>query len=200
MSVQSDIHEFLASVAKGHNGDFVPMEPGTMADQVGVSRNKINKTLFNLSTTGKIELQRAENGRNIIGFKVLEGPVQRQRNGTKRLTRTRLAEPVTIQPGQVKRRRTLPTPAIDAYAHSKETFNRLTTELGEYITAEFNTNPIAEEALMLRERLDSIEGQWSDMRARLDEAEREARALRGRHQRELAEAVAKEGTAVSHGD
>src|SRR5687768_7137593 len=147
MSVQSDVHSFLATVAKGSsNGDYIPMDPGKVADQVGTTRNKVNKTLFNLTQAGKIELERGPNGRSITGFKLLTEPAVQTRT-IRKGGRTRLSTPSVIQPGQTMRRRSIQTPRLDEYEHSKAKFERLTRELGDLVTAEFRADPYAEEGL-----------------------------------------------------
>lgn len=193
MSVQSDVHEFLATVANGANGDFLPMDPGKVAEQVGTTRNKVNKTLFNLTQAGKIELQRGSNGRSITGFKLLAGPSETKEPRTiRRQGRQRLASPMTLTPEQARRpRRSWHTPALDDYAASKEKYERLTAELGDLVTAEFKENPWAEEGLILRERLLHIEGTYGEVMSENETLKRDLRALRGRVNRELAESVTK---------
>lgn len=199
MSVQADVHAFLTSVAKGAtNGDFIPMDPGKVAEQVGTTRNKVNKTLFNLNVTKKIELQRGPNGRTIVGYRVLEEPSDRRRTVARRpVGRPRLSQPVVIQPG-APRRRGLPTPHLDEYSAGKEKFDRLREELGDLIDAQFRANPYAEEGLMLKERLASVEEHYAQVLHENETMARDLRALRGRVNRELREEVerseAKENT------
>jgi hypothetical protein len=196
MSVQSDVHTFLATVAKGADGDFVTMDPGKVAEQVGTTRNKVNKTLFNLTATGKIELQRGKNGRSITGFKLLEGPGEpRTPRSVRKVGRPRLEGPVVIRPDQPRRRRGIPTPNLDDYASAKETFARLSDELGDLIDAQFRQNPWAEEGLLLRDRLAQIEGNYSVLVQENETLRRDVRALRGRVNRELAESVARSESA-----
>lgn len=202
MSVQSDIHGFLSTIAKGAtDGKFVPMDPGKVAEQVGVNRNKVNKTLFNLVHSGKIELQRGEDGRRIVGFKMLAEPSPPRVRRIENAGRQRLARPALLSPEQARtRRRSLPTPHLDEYAASKAKFERLTEELGDFVQAEFNENPYAEEGLALRERLQHIEGNWADLITERDELRRDLRALRGRVNRELAESIEANGQSVKGGD
>ena len=202
MSVQSDVHQFLASVAKGANGDFIAMDPGKVAEQVGTTRNKVNKTLFNLSVSKKIELQRGPNGRQIVGYKVLAEPSAPRTRAVRKVGRQRLSQPAVIYPNQpgAPRRRSIHTPHLDEYAASKEKFERLTTELGELVTAEFRENAYAEEGLMLRERLAGIEGSYGELMAANEAMTRDLRALRGRVNRELAESVEANGQSVKGGD
>lgn len=189
MSVQSDVHEFLATIAKGANGEYLPMDPGKVADQVGTSRNKVNKTLFNLTQSGKIELQRADNGRHIIGFKLLASPSEVKPRQIRRPGRPRLSSPAPITTDTPRRRR-VHTPALDEYASSKARFTQLTEELGELVTAEFRENRWAEEGLMLRERLEHMEEAYGPLLTENEGLKRDLRALRGRVNRELADSVA----------
>lgn len=204
MSVQSDVMDFLAAVAKGaESSDFLPMDPGKVAEQVGTTRNKVNKTLFNLTQTGKIELQRAQNGRNITGFKLLVDPATIRRRTTtngRTVKRERFSKPVTIGPDQPRRvmRRAWHTPALDEYAASKEKYRRLTEELGDLVEAQFKENAYAEEGLMLRERLMAIEENYGPLHNENESLKRELRVLKGRVHRELAESVAK--TERAYGD
>jgi len=189
LSVQSEIHEFLASVAKDQpDGKFLPLDPGTLATQVGTSRNKVNKTLYNLNVSNKIELERGANGRSITGFKLLAGPSEKPRVARKP-GRPRLDSPIVLHPGTVRRRRGLPTPNLDEYAAAKEKFGRMRDELGDLISAEFRTNPYAEEGLMLRDHLASIEDHYAETSAKVEGLERDLRALRRLQSREMAEAV-----------
>ena len=192
MSVQSDIHDFLATVAKGSNGGYVPMDPGKVATQVGTTRNKVNKTLFNLRVGGKIELQRGKNGRSITGYKLLAEPVETKPRAIRKQGRQRLDSPVTVSPDQPRRKpRSWHTPALDQYEASKAKFTRLTEDLGDLVTAEFRENQWAEEGLMVKGRLEGIEGQWGAVTHENDELKREVRVLRGRVNRELSESVAR---------
>jgi hypothetical protein len=188
--VQSEIHEFLASVAKGQpDSKFIPLDPGTLATQVGTSRNKVNKTLFNLRVTDKIELERGPNGRSITGFKLLAGPAERKRVARKP-GRQRLDTPAVLNPGAPRRRsRGLPTPALDDYALAKQKFGRMRDELGDLVTAEFKTNPYAEEGLMLRDHLASVEEHYAETSGKVEGLERDLRALRRLQNREMAEGV-----------
>ena len=200
MSAQSEIHTFLAQVAKGSSGDFVPMDPGEVARQTGIARNMVNKTLFNLTSTGKLELKRGENGRSIVGFKVLAQPGEARRQP--RVNGTAMHRPTVMQGGMTARklRRTVQTPHVDQYASAKDRFESMRSELGPLIDAKFNEDPMAEEALMLRARLDQIEGGWNEMAEELAITKRDLESLRRSSRRELAEAVSRSGATVQHGD
>lgn len=202
MSVQSDVHEFLTTVAKGTtNGHFIPMDPGRVAEQVGTTRNKVNKTLFNLTQSGKIELERGPNGRTITGFKLLQEPADNRRKPgvVRKIGRQRLAQPAVLMPDQARRRRPLPTPHLDEYESGKEKFERLQAELGDLIDAQFRANPYAEEGLMLRDRLASVEAHYAEVMRENESMSRDLRALRGRVEREIASNVAR-GEQANAGD
>lgn len=191
MSVQSDVHDFLTTIAKGSNGDFIPMDPGKVAEQVGTTRNKVNKTLFNLSHSDKIELQRGQNGRTIIGYKLLAEPSVKPRAVAK-VGRERLSSPLRLDPNRTRRKpRGYVTPALDEYEASKAKFERLTTELGDLITAEFKDNAYAEEGLLLKRRLEAVEEHYHELNEEVGTLRSEVRILRGRVGRENAETVAR---------
>lgn len=178
MSVQFQVHEFLATSAKDRADEWIAMDPGQVADGCGLDRNKVNKTLFNLSHAGKIELQRGPNGRSIIGYKLLAPPSARAvATPITRLPRRRFENPVKVMPGQ-RRRSSVPTPHLDEYANAKDRFAILTEQFGELVEATFHANAYAEEGLLLRERLAASEQQWIDMRAELDACQRELRMSR----------------------
>jgi len=191
MSVQSDVHEFLATVAEGANGEFIPMDPGKVAEQIGTSRNKVNKTLFNLTQSGKIELQRGANGRSITGYKLLAAPAPQSRT-IRKPRRERLSSPLRLDANRTRRKpRGWHTPVLDEYEASKAKFERLTTELGDLITAEFKDNPYAEEGLMLKRRLEAVEEHYHTLNEEVGTLRSEVRILRGRVSRENAETVAR---------
>ena len=68
------------------------------------------------------------------------------------------------------------------------------------MTAEFKTNPYAEEGLRLRDRLATLEPQYSEMARELEQANRDLRALRREHQNDMAADAIKRGAVATHGD
>lgn len=203
MSVQNDIHNYLATMAKGATGDYVPATPEMVSTQLGVERNKVNKTFFNLMTHNKIEVLRGPNGRSIIGYRLIAEPgaPKREVRVPRQVDRERQAEVVVVAPGaHLTRRRGLLTPSLDAYADAKHRFLGVKEEFGGLVEASFNENPYAEEGLQLKGRLESIETQWSELRRRLDETERELKYLRGSRRDELAKSAIESGAMVQHGD
>jgi hypothetical protein len=198
--VQGDIAEYLRRFSPDAQG-YIPLTPDQMAAQTGYARVKVNKSLFNLMSRGRIELIRGPNGRAIIGYRNLDAPDRRRRsNGTTPTPeRVRLATPVVVPPAQ-PRPRGIMTPALDEYTRAKGRFNQLVNELGPLVEARFEENRYAEEGLRLRDRLNLIEPQFGQLRRELDEANRDLRVLRGRKQAEMTEAAITAGAMVQHGD
>jgi len=185
MSVQGDIFAFLQTHEPGERG-YVPMTSPQMAIQGGWNRDRVNSVLFSLMTSGRIELIRGSNGRNIIGYKVLEPHRQVRQAPTPR------AELVST--------RRVPTPHLDAYIAAKAKFDHLVADLGPLVHAEFSEDPYAEEGLRLLDRLNRIEPQFGDLRRELDEAQRDLRHLRGRVRSEMAASAVSEGATIVNGD
>lgn len=199
MSAQGQVTDFLRSLKP--EGDVLRLDPNKVALQTGVSREQVNKTLYNLKAHGRIELLRDEGGRAITGIKVIDLE-PRQRGGARvkgqsaeKHTRVRGSEETVT-----RRFASLRTPMLDDYQRAKSRFEQMTSDFGDLVEATFRENPYAEEGLRLRERLAHIEAQYSDLRAERDELERDYRALRARKQATIAEEVAKNGTGVVHGD
>ena len=58
MSAQGDIATYLQSLSPEGGKDFIPITAEQVAQKTGVSRDKVNKTFYNLMTRGRIELVR----------------------------------------------------------------------------------------------------------------------------------------------
>lgn len=204
MSAQGQITEFLRALKP--EGDAVSLTPNQIALQTGVSREQVNKTLYNLSAHERVELVRGQNGREIVGLKLLDLE-PRQRGGarvkgdsaTKR-ERVRYAEPVAVEAHTPRRTVSVRTPMLDEYARAKSRFEQLKTDFGDLVEATFKENPYAEEALRLRDRLLVSEQQQSELRRERDEFERDFRALRARRHTEIAQEAAKNGAVATSGD
>lgn len=200
MSAQGEVTEFLRAMKP--KGDTLPITPNQIAIQTGISREQVNKTLYNLSARSRVELLRGDNGREIVGLKVLDLE-PRQRGGARKqnggVERVRYSDPVESQGGPA-RRLSLRTPALDEYARAKSRFDSIKADLGELVDATFRENPYAEEGLRLRERLANIEQQLIEVRHEKDEVERDYRSLRARKMADIAAEVERTGTQVKHGD
>lgn len=221
MSVQSQVTDFLSTLAKGAEGP-VTITPEQMALQMGLSRDKVNKTLSNLKARKRIELLRGKNGRDIIGYRMLEAPPDRRRRTSRYAEEDALAraEVVHLTPvpphtngqtnGKVtptdavrtwaRRGRQVYTPQLDAYVAARKKFAILTEELGDRIEATFREDPLAEEGLLLKERLLVVEEQLHEYRQRAEEAERERDALRTRHVQATTRKAVEAGAIVQHSD
>ena len=200
MSVQADVAEFLRRFEPDSTG-YIPLTPKEVAAQTGYSADKVNKTLFNLMIHGKIELVRGPNGRTILGYRNTDAPVDgrkaRGHGATSR--RERLSEPVTIHPGQAKPARgSVPTPHLDEYERQKKRFQSLVDELGPLVRAEFEQNTYAEEGLLMKARLASIEFDYSRIRRENEEMDRDLRTLRGRRHSDMTAAALRDGSMVTH--
>lgn len=200
MSVQSELVQFLRRFSPEPGLDYVPLTPEEVAAQTGYSREKVNKTLFNLMVHGKVELIRGPNGRQIIGFRNTDAPVDaRRREGAAppRQSRQRLPSPMLIEPGHAKPR-SFSTPRLDEYLEAKRKFQRLTEELGPLVRAEFEENPYAEEANQLRMRLAAVEADFIRLRNEHLQAVGDLRAIKGRRQAEMTRSAMEAGAIVVH--
>lgn len=199
MSAQGEVTEFLRAMKP--KGDTLPITPNQIAIQTGISREQVNKTLYNLSARSRVELLRGDNGREIVGLKLIDLE-PRQRGGARKkgggVERVRYADPVEVH--GTARRLSLRTPALDEYARAKSRFDSIKADLGELVEATFRENPYAEEGLRLRERLANIEQQLIEVRHEKDEVERDYRSLRARKMADIAAEVERTGTQVKHGD
>lgn len=208
MSMQQDLGQFLSSMAEGTIGKDVKMTPEQMALQTGIARDKVNKTLNNLSTRKRLELLRGENGRSIIGYRLLEPPTDRRRKASSNghvpvAAPKRRGRPPKVkveEPAPVRRRRFVITPMTDAYAESKARYNRFVETMGDRVEAHFKEDPLAEEAMALKERLDMVEEQLAEATRHNAELDRDNRALRTRHMQAVERKVMESGAAVVHGD
>ena len=212
MSMQADLSEFLTTLAHGATGEEVLITPEQMALQTGITRDKVNKTLNNLMTRKRIELLRGPNGRSITGYRLLEPPGDKRRRvdgaDGEAKPAPRSADKPAPQPAaepepEVRekrsyRRRYVFTPLLDNYQHQKQRFERLTSELGDRIEATFREDPMAEEALALKERLEVAEEQAADWRHKAEGWEHEARALRTRHMQAVERKAVEAGAMVQH--
>lgn len=204
MSAQGQITEFLRAMKT--EGEMLPVSPNQIAIQTGISREQVNKTLYNLKAHNRVELVRGDNGREIVGLKVIDlEPRQRggartpRSGGTDKHERVRYSDPVVIE-GATRRQLSIRTPAIDEYGKAKARFESLRSELGDMVEATFRENPYAEEGLRLKDRLASIEQQFSEVRREKDEVERDYRSLRARKLADIAAEAEKNGATVKHGD
>jgi biotin operon repressor len=203
MSAQGQITEFLRAMKP--EGDVLPITPNQIALQTGISREQVNKTLYNLKAHSRVELVRGDNGREITGLKVIDleprqrGGARTPRNGETKHERVRYSDPVVIE-GPTRRQVSIRTPAIDEYGKAKARFETMRAELGDLVEATFRENPYAEEGLRLKDRLANIEQQFTELRREKEEVERDYRSLRARKMADIAAEVEKNGATVKHGD
>ena len=208
MSMQADIQSFLVSMADGATDKDVRITPEQVALQTGVSRDKVNKTLHNLMTRKRIDLLRGENGRAIIGYRLLEPPPDGRRrahtNGSSRPSVPRAPRAATETTEKaapaVRRRRLVYTPLTDAYEESKVRYSIFVETLGDRIESSFKEDPQAEEAILLKERLALVEEQVHELRVANEELERDVRSLRTRHMRAVEQKASEAGAVLVHGD
>jgi hypothetical protein len=204
MSVQSDIYDFMAALRPEDDSTFVPMTAAQIAIQTGQARDKVNKTLHNLMTRGKIELQRGTNGRDIVGFRMLEPNDKRRRGRPPGVTteprpeRAIRALPAAVLDAPQRRSRMIATPRIDEYASKKARYDQLTRELGDYFEGSFRTDPLAEEAMFLRDRLAVVEEQLIEARRNLRDVTDERDALRTKHIQATTRKAVEAGAMVQH--
>jgi hypothetical protein len=183
MSITASITKTIVTLAP-NAGDSVDMEPKELAQRVGADRQKVNQVVFALAQKGVISTKRGSNGRSIVGLTMVD-PVTARRlaKGTSRGSRARKE---VVEEAVAKTR----TPHLDGYLRQKEHFVRLVKGLGDRIEATFREDPIAEEGLRLRARLEALEPQFSDLLKRASQEARDLRYLRERFKVEIADSVA----------
>ena len=207
MSTQGDIQSFMTALANGTPDHRVDITPDQIALQTGITRDKVNRTLHNMMVRDKVELLRAENGRTIIGFRMLDTPPDKRRKT--RAPALAVVEPQPVEepkpstnghsaPRTTRGRRVVYTPKLDEYARQKARFDKMVEEFGDRIEATFREDPMAEEALLLRERLDLVEDQAADWRHKAEGWEHEVNALRTRHIQAVERKAVEAGATVVH--
>src|SRR3990172_6317671 len=187
MSVTADITKTIVTLAP-NAGDTVDMEPRELAQRVGTDRQKVNQIVFALAQKGVITTKRGDTGRSIVGFTRVD-PVTARRlaKGTSRGARTRKE---VVDDATARTR----TPHLDLYLRQKEHFLRLVKGLGDRIEATFREEPMAEEGLRLRARLEALEPQFTDLLKRANQDARDLKYLRDRFKVEIADSVVTEST------
>ena len=211
MSAQGDITDFMVALSNGAPDRKVDITPDQIALQTGITRDKVNKTLHNLMTRDKVKLFRGPNGRSIVGFQMLETVDRRRTKEPAPVDVALAAQPVApakpstnghapAEPASPKRhyRRQVITPTLDEYVRQKSVYQRLVDELGDRVEATFREDPMAEEALQLRERLDIVEDQMLDWRHKAEGWEQEVKALRTRHVQAVERKAVEAGAVVQH--
>lgn len=213
MSAQSDITGFLGTLAKGSESEWIPMDMNRIALQTGYSRENVNKTIYNLARHGKIEVKKGDNGRAITAYKVVDlslkprGGAAHKREGTTTQSRAaarraEIAHPTQETPAPQITARAMRRgyPQTSSYAAQKARFDQVKEDFGDLVEATFKENPYAEEAVLLMQRLESLETQYIELRREHDETERELKYLRAKNRSELKEAAIASGAMVQHGD
>ena len=201
MSDSAAILAFLVERSGDKPGKKVKVDPGTIATETGITREKVNKTLANLRARGRVELLRGPNGRDIIGYELkpakpdlrsaanraaagrgpkrARGPVRLPRVGSPesdaKLTSLERSAPKLVERLTGGIRRPF-TPNIDRYATDKATFQNMRDMLGDrLVDATFKEDPVAEEALLIREQYDVLDRERKEWRLRAEAAERQLR-------------------------
>ena len=209
MSAQGDITDFMVAMSNGTPNGKVDITPDQIALQTGITRDKVNKTLHNLMTRGRVELFRGPNGRSITGYRMLEAPPDKRRKSAEAKPAESAPAPAPArsdghesepeaQPPKRHNRRIVYTPVLDEYLRQKAVFTRLVDQLGDRVEATFKDDPLAEEALQLRERLDLVEEQMLDWRHKAEGWEHETKALRTRHVQAVERKAVEAGAVVQH--
>lgn len=145
------IMDYLARVSPERLRTLLPSE---IAQATGVGMDRISKLLWSLEHTGRISLLR--DGRAVVGVREitrLEG-----RQGRK----------VQRAPGEPPKPREAPasvkTPLLDGYIADKEQAEQFATQsYSGRLQIKFQEDPLAEEAIKLREALVRMENQWREL-------------------------------------
>lgn len=206
MSAQGQIIDFIRSL-NAEPGSIIPLTTNQVALQTGINSQVVSKTFTTLKEQKRIEPQRGKNGRDIVGIKVLDLEPRRKgpRAGRAKVIRqaekhrrVRLAEPRQIVPAAQRRlgKVGVPTPMTDQYARAKTDFARIQSDLGDFIEAQFKPNPFAEEALVIRERLASMEAELIELRMTNEALAAENRGIIARKRTALADAAAQVEEAI----
>lgn len=145
------IMEYLARQPKERLRTLLPSE---IAQATGVGMDRISKLLWSLEHTGRIALLR--DGRAVIGISEILRPEGRQ---GKRVPRP-FGEPPKPReaPASVK------TPLLDAYIVDKEQAEHFAKQTySGRLRIDFQEDPLAEEAIKLRDALVRMENQWREL-------------------------------------
>lgn len=153
MSISSQIMEYLMAMPKDQ---LRTQDSQSIGKAVGTSADRASKLLYSLERTGRISLIRS--GRSITGVDEVIRPTGKPG--------VRVNRPA----GSTDKRTTAPsgprvvrTPMLDKYDHAKHRAEELSSVSDEYFEVTFHENPIAEEALRLREALARLEEQYREL-------------------------------------
>lgn len=173
MSISSDILHYLADQPEHRLGSIGPQE---IARDLGQNPEKVSKLLWSLEHTGRLTLIR--DGRSITGIGKLLRVQSKYESGEVKPREKRVAEP-TRPALTVEAIRRIKTPNIDRYAAAKRRAEDFAVD-DEFVVVSFRENPLAEEALQIRNALLAIGEKYAELSTQY-------RMLRYQHDTHMAE-------------
>lgn len=196
MSIRKELFDKIESMPAQSDG-WIVATTTEVAEAVQRDTNLVSKYLNSLQQTGNLEARKDETGK-VEAFRILRAP----RGYTKGGTRSRRSAQNPSN-GQAPRRvfgRNMSTPHTDEYGRAKAAFEHSLPQFGQYVDAKWEGNPLAEEALALKQHNEALTSQLSALRAKEEAMSRELEYLRMSNNKELREGLAKAGVLVAHGD
>lgn len=157
-----------------------------IAEALNIDPTHVSQIVGSLKRTNNIDTLNMD-GR-VVGFKVLAAP-RWSWGGKRRDKKEQPAETGTLR---------INVPNVSRYAEAKEAFEKMKAEMPEYIEASFKEDPMAEEALLLRDRLASSVDRTRELQSELNKQRRELEYLRKAQNPQFKEALKSAG--VVHGD
>lgn len=151
---QSVSNNILQYLAKQPAEKLPTLSPSDIAGTLNLPTERVSKLLWSLEHTGRIELIR--DGRSVVGIRGILRVEGRQG--------VRIQRPLGESPKPREVPATVRTPELDKYAAAKYKAAELARGgADDYFTVQFRENPIAEEALKLRDALVRSENQYREL-------------------------------------
>lgn len=200
--------DYMRQLQPGENGDFIPLDPTKMAQELKMDRTKMVKQLSTWNSTGRVELVKdGEHGKTskIIGFRGLAGPGKPGPKVVKGAPKVAVA---AEKPEPRPVRRLVQTPELDRIMSARSAMQQFVAQFPglvdeararQAITIDSDkTEAYVDEGLSIMERNVWLEDRNRQLRERVTELERELGYRRTANDKELRKAL--ETAGVVHSD
>ena len=191
MSTRGTVFDWINNRPAG-DGDWRRGSVNDIAQATGLDPTNIQQQIASLKRTGNIDTLNVDN--RIVAFKVIKEPrwSWSKGNGRGRKVTRREATEERPAPTNVK------TPNLSRYAEAKKAYEQFLAEMPDFVEASFKTNDVAEEGLLIRERLMSSLTRIRELQKEVNQNRRELEYLRKTQNGQFKEALKTAG--VTHGD
>lgn len=195
MSTRKDLYAKIESFSADPEG-WIMTTTAALAEALDKDATLVSRTLNSLARTGNIEVRKDDESGKMVAFRPVKPP-RGYGNRSLNVVPPRRNERRDVNTG--RSRVLVETPVIDKYAKAKEAYEAAAPALGEYASVEWHGNPLAEEALALKERNESLLAQVQELRTYKQSVARELEYLRKVNNKDLRKALADSGALVEHG-